>query len=106
MIINKEQWHSVQGEIIMKCQFCNIEMIYKPNMRGILDYSYLEVPDFNTLIVDYTKEVEEDCLIFKIKRKKADRLIIKPMYYVCPKCGQIITKIPDEMIDDVIEAEI
>lgn len=105
MIINKEQWHSVQGEIIMKCQFCNIEMIYKPNMRGILDYSYLEVPDFNTLIVDYTKEVEEDCLIFKIKRKKADRLIIKPMYYVCPKCGQIITKIPDEMIDDVIEAE-
>mgnify|MGYP006885714286 FL=1 len=105
MIINKEQWHSVQGEIIMKCQFCNIEMIYKPNMRGILDYSYLEVPDFNTLIVDYTKEVEEDCLIFKIKRKKADRLIIKPMYYVCPKCGQIITKIPDDMIDDVIEAE-
>ena len=54
----------------MKCQFCNVEMIYKPNMRGILDYSYLEVPDFNTLIVDYTKEVEEDCLIFKIKRKK------------------------------------
>lgn len=105
MIINKEQWHSVQGEIIMKCQFCNVEMIYKPNMRGILDYSYLEVPDFNTLIVDYTKEVEEDCLIFKIKRKKADRLIIKPMYYVCPKCGQIITKIPDDMIDDVIEAE-
>ncbi len=104
-LINKEQWHSVQGEIIMKCQFCNVEMIYKPNMRGILDYSYLEVPDFNTLIVDYTKEVEEDCLIFKIKRKKADRLIIKPMYYVCPKCGQIITKIPDEMIDDVIEAE-
>jgi hypothetical protein len=105
MIINKEQWHSVQGEIIMKCQFCNVEMVYKPNMRGILDYSYLEVPDFNTLIVDYTKELEEDCLIFKIKRKKADRLIIKPMYYVCPKCGQIITKIPDEMIDDVIEAE-
>lgn len=105
-LINKEQWHSVQGEIIMKCQFCNVEMIYKPNMRGILDYSYLEVPDFNTLIVDYAKEVEEDCLIFKIKRKKADRLIIKPMYYVCPKCGQIITKIPDEMIDDVIEAEI
>lgn len=104
-LINKEQWHSVQGEIIMKCQFCNVEMIYKPNMRGILDYSYLEVPDFNTLIVDYTKEVEEDCLIFKIKRKKADRLIIKPMYYVCPKCGQIITKIPDDMIDDVIEAE-
>lgn len=105
MIINKEQWHSVQGEIIMKCQFCNIEMIYKPNMRGILDYSYLEVPDFNTLIVDYTKEVEEDCLIFKIKRKKADRLIIKPMYYVCPKCGQIITKIPDDMIDAVIKAK-
>lgn len=104
-LINKEQWHSVQGEIIMKCQFCNVEMVYKPNMRGILDYSYLEVPDFNTLIVDYTKEVEEDCLIFKIKRKKADRLIIKPMYYVCPKCGQIITKIPDDMIDDVIEAE-
>ena len=95
----------LKKEIFMKCQFCNVEMVHKPNMRGILDYSYLEVPDFNTLIVDYTKEVEEDCLIFKIKRKKADRLIIKPMYYVCPKCGQIITKIPDDMIDDVIEAE-
>ena len=41
-LINKEQWHSVQGEIIMKCQFCNVEMVYKPNMRGILDYSYLD----------------------------------------------------------------
>lgn len=89
----------------MKCQFCNVEMVYKPNMRGILDYSYLAASDFNTLMVDYTEEVEEDFLFFKRKRKIADSLIIKPMYYVCPKCGQIITKIPDEMIDDVIEAE-
>lgn len=80
-------------------------MVYKPNMRGILDYSYLAASDFNTLMVDYTEEVEEDFLFFKRKRKIADSLIIKPMYYVCPKCGQIITKIPDEMIDDVIEAE-
>lgn len=89
----------------MKCQSCNVEMVYKPNMRGILDYSYLAASDFNTLMVDYTEEVEEDFLFFKRKRKIADSLIIKPMYYVCPKCGQIITKIPDEMIDDVIEAE-
>mgnify|MGYP000829430685 FL=1 len=74
-------------------------------MRGILDCSYLAASDFNTLMVDYTEEVEEDFLFFKRKRKIADSLIIKPMYYVCPKCGQIITKIPDEMIDDVIEAE-
>lgn len=89
----------------MKCQFCNVEMVYKPNMRGILDYSYLAASDFNTLMVDYTEEVEEDFLFFKRKKKIADSLIIKPMYYVCPKCGQIITKIPDEMIDDVIKAE-
>lgn len=89
----------------MKCQFCNVEMVYKPNMREILDCSYLAASDFNTLMVDYTEEVEEDFLFFKRKRKIADSLIIKPMYYVCPKCGQIITKIPDEMIDDVIEAE-
>lgn len=63
---------------------------------------YYKEADFG---IDNTEEVEEDFLFFKIKRKKADRLIIKPMYYVCPKCGQIITKIPDEMIDDVIEAE-
>lgn len=93
------------GEIIMKCQFCNAEMVYKSNMRGILDYSYLDVPDFNTLIVDYTEDTEKNYLLFKRKVKEADRLIIKPMYYVCPKCGQIITKIPDDMIDDVIEAE-
>lgn len=95
----------LKKESFMKCQFCNVEMVYKPNMRGILDCSYLEASDFNTLMVDYTEEVEEDCLIFKIKRKIVDRLIIKPMYYVCPKCGQIITKIPDDMIDAVIKAE-
>ena len=95
----------LKKESFMKCQFCNVEMVYKPNMRGILDYSYLAASDFNTLMVDYTEEVEEDFLFFKRKRKIADSLIIKPMYYVCPKCGQIITKIPDEMIDDVIEAE-
>lgn len=102
-LINKEQWHSVQGENIMKCQFCNVEMIYKPNMRGL--YSPGMDHNMNALIVNYTEEVEEDCLIFKMKRKKADRLIINPKYYVCPKCGQIITKIPDDMIDAVIKAE-
>lgn len=90
----------------MKCQFCNVEMVYKPNMRGILDYSYLDASDFNTLFVDYTEEVEEDCLIFKMKRKKTHTIGINPKYYVCPKCGQIITKIPDNMIDAIIEAEI
>ena len=54
----------------------------------------------------FTEEVEEDCLIFKIKRKKAHTIEINPKYYVCPKCGQIITKIPDDMIDAVIKAEI
>ena len=48
----------------MKCQFCNVEMVYKPNMRGILDCSYLAASDFNTLMVDYTEEVEEDFLFF------------------------------------------
>lgn len=90
----------------MKCQFCNVEMVYKSNMRGILDYSYLDASDFNTLFVDYTEEVEEDCLIFKMKRKKTHTIGINPKYYVCPKCGQIITKIPNNMIDAVIEAEI
>jgi len=91
-------------ESFMKCQFCNVEMVYKPNMRGL--YSPGMDHNMNALIVNYTEEVEEDCLIFKIKRKKTHTIEINPKYYVCPKCGQIITKIPDEMIDAVIEAEI
>ena len=52
----------------MKCQFCNVEMIYKPNMRGL--YSPGMDHNMNALIVNYTEEVEEDYLIFKMKRKK------------------------------------
>lgn len=81
----------LKKESFMKCQFCNVEIVYKPNMRGILDCSYLAASDFNTLMVDYTEEVEEDFLFFKRKRKIADSLIIKPMYYVCPKCEWLTT---------------
>lgn len=62
----------LRGEIIMKCQFCNVEMVYKPNMRGL--YSPGMDHNMNALIVNYTEEVEEDCLIFKIKRKKLIQL--------------------------------
>ena len=56
----------------MKCQFCNVEMIYKSNMRGL--YSPGMDHNMNTLIINYTEEVEEDYLIFKMKRKKLIQL--------------------------------
>jgi hypothetical protein len=37
-------------------------------MRGL--YSPGMDHNMNALIVNYTEEVEEDCLIFKMKRKK------------------------------------
>lgn len=53
----------LRGEIIMKCQFCNVEMVYKPNMRGL--YGPGMDHNMNALIVNYTEEVEEDCLILR-----------------------------------------
>lgn len=62
----------LRGEIIMKCQFCNVEMVYKPNMRGL--YGPGMDHNMNALIVNYTEEVEEDCLIFKIFTGLCDEL--------------------------------
>lgn len=87
----------------MKCLYCDKEMVYKPNMRGYYDDSFDK--NANTLVVDCTKEIERNYLIIKRKEKTDYILEIRPQYYVCPKCGLVLQKIPKEDIDDVINAE-
>ena len=90
----------------MKCLYCDEEMVYKPNMRGYIDNSlYGMSSNYNTLVVDYTEDVEEDYIIAKLKKERAKILEINPQYYVCPECGLVLQKIPKEDIDDVINAE-
>lgn len=90
----------------MKCLYCDKKMIYKPNMRGYINSSmYGMKGDYNAVVVDYTENVEEDYIITKLKRKRTKTLSINLKYYVCPKCGQVLTKIPDEFIDFVVNSE-
>lgn len=81
----------------MKCLYCDKEMIYKPNMRGYGSRG----ENYNELVIDYS--VEKDYVI--CKRKINETFSFMPQYYVCPKCGLVLQKIPDKYIDDVINAE-
>lgn len=81
----------------MKCLYCDKEMIYKPNMRGYGSRG----ENYNELVIDYS--VEKDYVICKRKINKIFSFM--PQYYVCPKCGLVLQKIPDKYIDDVINAE-
>lgn len=87
----------------MKCLYCDKEMVYKPNMRGYYNNSLGR--NIDTLVVDCVKEIERDYIITKRKKKTNCTLEIRPLYYVCPKCGLVLQKIPKEDIDDVINAE-
>lgn len=81
----------------MKCLYCDKEMVYKPNMRGYGSRG----ENYNELVIDYS--VEKDYVICKRKINKIFSFM--PQYYVCPKCGLVLQKIPDKYIDDVINAE-
>lgn len=81
----------------MKCLYCDKEMIYKPNMRGYGSRG----ENYNELVIDYS--VEKDYVICKRKINKTFSFMLQ--YYVCPKCGLVLQKIPDAYIDDVINAE-
>lgn len=72
-------------------------MVYKPNMRGYGSRG----ENYNELVIDYS--VEKDYVICKRKINKIFSFM--PQYYVCPKCGLVLQKIPDKYIDDVINAE-
>lgn len=88
---------------MMKCLYCDKEMVYKPNMRGHFDGSSCK--NTNNLVVDCKKEIERDYIITKRKEKTNCILEIRPQYYVCPECGLVLQKIPKKDIDDVINAE-
>lgn len=81
----------------MKCLYCDKEMVYKPNMRGYGSRG----ENYNELVIDYS--VEKDYVICKRKINKIFSFM--PQYYVCPKCGLVLQKIPDEYINGVINAE-
>lgn len=83
----------------MKCLYCNEEMVYKPNISG---YGGRGI-DYNGLVVDYSEYVN---IIGNHKIKRSKFLEISPKYYVCPKCGLILQKIPQKDIDDVINSEV
>jgi len=87
----------------MKCLYCDKEMVYKPNMRGYYNSSLSR--NIDTLVVDCKKEIERDYIITKRKKETNCILEIKPQYYVCPECGLVLQKIPDEYINGVINAE-
>lgn len=87
----------------MKCLYCDKEMVYKPNITGYWDGAFGK--NTNDLFVYCKKEIERNYIITKRKEKTNCILKIKPQYYVCPKCGLVLQKIPKEDIDDVINSE-
>ena len=104
----------------MKCLYCDKEMVYKPNMRGYGSRG----ENYNELVIDYLRyvennmdynklnelkakygDVEKDYIICKRKIKRHETFSFMPQYYVCPKCGLVLQKIPDAYINGVINAE-
>ena len=86
----------------MKCLYCDKEMVYKPNMRGYGSRG----ENYNELVIDYLRYLEKDYIICKLKIKRHETFSFMPQYYVCPKCGLVLQKIPDEYINGVINAEL
>lgn len=86
----------------MKCLYCDKEMVYKPNIRGYGSRG----ENYNELVIDYLRYVEKDYIICKRKIKRHETFSFMPQYYVCPKCGLVLQKIPDEYINGVINAEL
>ena len=86
----------------MKCLYCDKEMVYKPNMRGYGSRG----ENYNELVIDYLRYVEKDYIMSKRKIKRHETFSFMPQYYVCPKCGLVLQKIPDEYINGVINAEL
>ena len=88
----------------MRCPSCNVDMIYKPNVS---EYTY--VPHRHDIVgykVNY-KDTKPGLLaaVGVAKPREEDAyVVVKPQIHVCPKCGLVLHKIPNEYIDFVVNS--
>ena len=81
----------------MKCSQCGTEMIYKENIKLLPTKAFPSV-----LGITYKKKVKT--WFGRFEEEEVHGEAIQPEFYVCPSCGALKAKVPDEQLDFVVNA--